>query len=58
MTAEYGKLKGKIEKETTTTTRQPEENKADNIKPEAKKLQVQAEDPNKSATNELGTPAT
>jgi hypothetical protein len=58
MRAEYGQLKGKTEKETTTTTRQPEENKADNIEPEAKKLRVQAEDPNKSATNESGTPAT
>jgi hypothetical protein len=38
MIAEYGQLKGKTEKETTTTTRQPEEDKVDNIKQEAKKL--------------------
>jgi hypothetical protein len=38
MTTEYGQLKGKTEKETTTTTRQPEEDKVDNIEPEAKKL--------------------
>jgi hypothetical protein len=58
MIAEYGQLKGKTDKETTTTTRQPEENKAGSIKPEVKKLRVQAEDPGKSATNESGTPAT
>jgi hypothetical protein len=50
MTAEYGQLKGKTKKETTTITRQPEENKAGSIEPEAKKFGVQTEDPNKSAT--------
>jgi hypothetical protein len=35
MTAEYGKLNGKIEKATVTTTKQPEE---DCTEPEAKKL--------------------
>jgi hypothetical protein len=38
MTAEYGQLKGQTEKETTTTTRQPKEDKVGNIEPEAKKL--------------------
>jgi hypothetical protein len=37
MTVEYGHLKRKTEKETTTTTRQPEEDKVENIKPKAKK---------------------
>jgi hypothetical protein len=57
MIAEYGQLKGKIDKETTTTTRQPEENKASSIEREAKKLRVQ-EDSGKSTTNESGIPAT
>jgi hypothetical protein len=38
MTAEYEQHKGKIEKKTATTTRQPEEYKINNIEPEAKKL--------------------
>jgi hypothetical protein len=58
MIAEYGQLKGKIDKETTTTTRQPEGNKASSIEPEAKKLRVQEEDLGKSTTNESGIPAT
>jgi hypothetical protein len=58
MIAEYRQLKGKIDKETTTTTRQPEGNKAGSIELEAKKLRVQEEDPGKSTTNESGTPAT
>jgi hypothetical protein len=58
MTAEYGQLKGKIEKETVTTTRQPEEDKVNNINLEAKKLRVHTEDMNKSTTNESGTPTT
>jgi hypothetical protein len=58
MTAEYGQLKGKTEKKTTTTTRQPEENKVGSIELEAKKVRVRMEDPNKSATSESGTPAT
>jgi hypothetical protein len=58
MTAEYGQPKGKIEKETTTITRQPEEGKVDNIEPEAKKLRFQTEDPTKSTINKSGTPAT
>jgi hypothetical protein len=37
MTAKYGQLKGNIEKETTTTTRQPKEDNVSNIEPEAKK---------------------
>jgi hypothetical protein len=55
MTTKYGQLNGKIEKATITTTKQPEEDRAD---PEAKKLRVQASDPNKSTTNESGTPTT
>jgi hypothetical protein len=58
MIAEYGQPKGNIEKETATTTRQPVEGKIDNIEPEAKKLRVQTEDPNKSTVNESGTPTT
>jgi hypothetical protein len=57
MIAEYGQLKGKVDKETTTTTRQPEGNKAGSIEPEAKKLRVQEEDLGKSTTNESGTHA-
>jgi hypothetical protein len=55
MTAEYGQPKGKIEKETASTTRQPAEDKVTNIEPEAKKLQVHTEDLNKSTKNESGT---
>jgi hypothetical protein len=39
-------------------TRQPEGNKEGSIKPEAKKLWVQEEDPGKSTTDESGTPTT
>jgi hypothetical protein len=38
MIAQYGQPKGKIEKERSTTTRQPYEDKVDNIEPETKKL--------------------
>jgi hypothetical protein len=38
MTVEYGQIKGKIKKEIVTTTRQLEEEKVNNIEPEAKKL--------------------
>jgi hypothetical protein len=55
MITEYGQLNEKTEKATTMTTRQPEKN---NAEPEAKKLRVQAKDPNKSITNESGTPTT
>jgi hypothetical protein len=58
MTAEYGQPKGKIEKETTTITRQPEEGKVDNIELEAKKLRFQTKDLTKSTINESGTPTT
>jgi hypothetical protein len=58
MTAEYGQPKGKIEKETTTTTRQPEEDKVTNIDLEAKKLRVHTKDLNKSIANKSGTPTT
>jgi hypothetical protein len=58
MTSEYGQLKEKIEKETTTTTRQPEEDRVGSIEREAKKLRVQMEDPYKYATNKSGTPST
>jgi hypothetical protein len=55
MIAEDGQLNGKTEKATVTTTKQPEE---DHTEPKAKKLRVQASDPNKSTTNESGTPTT
>jgi hypothetical protein len=55
MAAEYGQSNNKAEKATVTTTKQPEENRAE---PEAKKLRVQAPDMNKSTTNESGTPTT
>jgi hypothetical protein len=55
MTTEYGQCNNKIEKATTTTTKQTEEDIAE---PEAKKLWVQASDPNKSTTSESGTPTT
>jgi hypothetical protein len=54
MTAKYGQLNAKTESATITTTKQPEEDRAEL---EAKKLRVQASDPNKSTTNESGTPA-
>jgi hypothetical protein len=37
MIAEYGQLKGKADKETTTATKQPKGNKAGSIESEAKK---------------------
>jgi hypothetical protein len=43
--AEYGQLKGKIDKDTTTATKQPEGNKGGSIEPEAKKPRVQEESP-------------
>jgi hypothetical protein len=55
MIAEYGQLKGKTDKETAAATDQPEE---DRVEPEAKRLRVQASDPNESTTNESGTPTT
>jgi hypothetical protein len=51
-----GNPKEKIERETASTTRQPEEDKVANIKPKAKKLWVHTEDTNKSTANESGTP--
>jgi hypothetical protein len=53
MTAEYGQLNGKIGSTTTTTTKQPKEDRAE---PEAKKLQVQTSDPKEATTKESGTP--
>jgi hypothetical protein len=55
MTAEYGQLNGKIESATITTTRQPEEDRAE---PEAKKIQIQVSYTKKFTTNESGTPMT
>jgi hypothetical protein len=55
MTAEYGQLNGKTGSATTTTTKQPEE---DRVEPEAKKLRVQASDPKESTTKESGTSPT
>jgi hypothetical protein len=56
MTSEYGQSKGKIEKEISSTTKQPEEDKVTNIELEAKKLRIHIEDPNKSTTNKSWTP--
>jgi hypothetical protein len=55
MIAEYGQLNGKTKKAIITSTKQPEEDCAEL---EAKKLRVQASDPNKSITKESGTPTT
>jgi hypothetical protein len=55
---EYGQVKGKTNKETTTAMKQPEGNKGGSIEPEEKKPQVQEENPGKSLTNESGSPAT
>jgi hypothetical protein len=55
MIADYGQLNGKAVKAIITTTNQPEE---DHVEPEAKKLRVQALDPNESTTNESGTATT
>jgi hypothetical protein len=53
MTSEYKQLKGKTEKETTIATRQPKENKAGSIEPEAKKLRVQTKDPKKICNEQV-----
>jgi hypothetical protein len=58
MIAEYGQLKGKIDKETAAATKQPEGNKGSSIEPEAKKPRVQEENPEGSTTNESGSSAT
>jgi hypothetical protein len=58
MIAKYGQVKGKTDKETTSSMKQPKENKGRNIEPEAKKPRVQEENPGKSTTNESGSPAT
>jgi hypothetical protein len=58
MMAEYGKLKGKTNKETAAATRQPEGNEEGSIEPEARKPQIQEENPGKSTTNKSGTPTT
>jgi hypothetical protein len=55
MIAEYGQLNGKTGSATTTTTKQPEEDRAEL---EAKKVRVQASDPKEATTKESGTPPT
>jgi hypothetical protein len=55
MTTKYGQLNDKAEKATIANTKQTEE---DRTELEAKKLRVQASDPNKSTTSESGTPTT
>jgi hypothetical protein len=55
MTAKYGQLNVKTGSATTITTKQPEE---DRVELEAKKLRVQASDPQESTTKESGTPPT
>jgi hypothetical protein len=56
MTAEYGQPKEEPEQTTPPSTKQPVQDKAIGIKPDIKKLWVHTEDPNKSSTNESGTP--
>jgi hypothetical protein len=55
MIAEYGQLNSKTGSATATTTKQPEEY---NAEPEAKKLRVQASDPEETTTKDSGTPPT
>jgi hypothetical protein len=47
----HQQLNGKIGSATTTTTKQPKE---DRVEPEAKKLRVQASDPKETTTKESG----
>jgi hypothetical protein len=56
MTAEYGQPKEEPERTTPPNTKQPVQDKAIGIEPDAKKLRVHTEDPNKSSTNESGSP--
>jgi hypothetical protein len=58
MIAEYGQIKGKTDKETTSATKQPQGNKTGSIELEAKKPRVQEENPGRSTMNESGSPAT
>jgi hypothetical protein len=58
MIAEYGQLKGKIDKKTTAATEKPEGNKGGSIEPEAKKPRVQEESSGGSMMNESRSPAT
>jgi hypothetical protein len=56
MTAEYEQPKEEPEQTTPPSTKQPVQDKAIGIKPDAKKLWVHIEDLNKSSTNESRTP--
>jgi hypothetical protein len=56
--AGYGQLKGKIDKETTTATKQPKGNKGGSIEPEVKKPRVQEDNPSGSTMNESTSPTT
>jgi hypothetical protein len=56
MTVEYGQPKEGPERTTTVSTKQLMQDKAIDIEPDTKKLWVHTEDPNKTTTNESGTP--
>jgi hypothetical protein len=55
-TAEYGESKGRGANNTSSTPTYPSPEVIVDDTPEAKKLWVHTEDPNKSTTNESGTP--
>jgi hypothetical protein len=55
-TAEYGESKGRAANNTSSTPTYPSSEVIINDTPKAKKLWVHTEDPNKSTTNESGTP--
>jgi hypothetical protein len=57
-TAEYGESKGRTANITSSTPTYPSPEVIIDNTHEAKKLWVHAEDPNKSTTNESGTPTT
>jgi hypothetical protein len=54
--AEYGELKGRAERGTSSTPICPLPEAPINDTPKAKKLWVHTKDPNKSTPNEFGTP--
>jgi hypothetical protein len=58
VTAEYGESKGRASNIASSTPTFPLSKVIIIDTPEAKKLRVHTEDPNKSTTNELGTPTT
>jgi hypothetical protein len=54
--AEYGELKGKAERGTSSTPTCPSTEAPINDTPQAKKLWVHIKDPNNPTLNEFGTP--